>query len=71
MFLQGRGKVSVSAISEGLKKKKIVEHSIELKPNAKPIKQRYFPTSPAIEQLIHKEIDEMLEFGLIAEAPNS
>lgn len=48
-----------------------MEHTIELEPNVRPIKQRYFPISPAIEKLVHSEIDEMLKLGVIEEAPNS
>jgi len=56
--------------TEGLGRTKLIEHDIELLPNTKPIKQRYFPISPAIEKILHKEVDEMLQLGVIEEAPN-
>ena len=55
---------------EGLGKTSLMEYEIELEPHARPIKQRYFPISPAIEKLVHKEVDEMLSLGVIEEAPN-
>ncbi|XP_036319800.1 uncharacterized protein LOC118734186 [Rhagoletis pomonella] len=56
---------------EGLGKTHLMEHVIELEPNARPVKQRWFPISPAVEKLVHAEIDEMLKLGVIEEAPNS
>lgn len=41
----------------------LVEH--EIKTNSPPIKQRYYPVSPAMQQLINKEIDKMLELDVI------
>lgn len=54
---------------EGLGKTSLIEHRIELQSGAKPLKQRYFSVSPAIERCIHEEIDEMLELGVIEVAP--
>lgn len=48
-----------------------MEHVIELDSNARPVKQRYYPISPAIERLVHGEIDTMLQLGVIEEAPHS
>lgn len=56
---------------EGLGKTSYMEHVIELEGNVRPVKQRYFPVSPAIEKLIHAEIDSMLELDIIEEAPHS
>jgi len=56
---------------EGLGLTDLMQHKIELIENTKPIKQRYFPVSPAIEKLIHAEIDEMLRLNVIEEAPHS
>jgi hypothetical protein len=50
---------------EGLGKTKLLEHVIEVFPETKPIKQRYFSVSPAIEKKIHAEIDRMLDLGII------
>jgi len=55
---------------EGLGKTHLMEHKIELKPGAKPIKQKYFSISPAIEKLVNAEIDEMLELEVKEVAPN-
>ena len=46
----------------------VFKHSIYLKPGTTPIKQRPYPTSPATEKLIQKEIDDMLEKGHIEES---
>lgn len=35
---------------EGLGKTTVIEHSIEILPGAKPIKQRYFNVSPTVEE---------------------
>ncbi|XP_023159122.1 uncharacterized protein LOC101459516 [Ceratitis capitata] len=56
---------------EGLGKTSLMEYAIELEPNVRPIKQRYFPISPAVEKLVHAEIDEMIKLSVIEEAPNS
>ncbi|XP_017469029.1 PREDICTED: uncharacterized protein LOC108361006 [Rhagoletis zephyria] len=55
---------------ECLGKTSLSEYVIELQPGVRPIKQRYFPISPAVEKLVHAEIDEML-LGVIEESPNS
>ncbi|KAH8344958.1 hypothetical protein KR084_003990, partial [Drosophila pseudotakahashii] len=53
----------------GLGKASILEHAIEISPESKPVKQRYFSVSPAIEKKIHSEIDDMLKMGIIEKAP--
>ena len=55
---------------EGLGCTSLVEHKIDTG-SAAPIKQRYYPVSPAIEQRLCKEIDRMLSLGVIEEAENS
>jgi len=60
-----------SFAKEGLGKTTLSEHRIELVSEARPIKQRYFPVSPAIEKIIHQEIDEMLRLKVIEPAPES
>lgn len=42
----------------------LVEHHIETG-NARPVKQRYYPVSPAIQQVISLELDKMLEDGVV------
>ncbi|XP_065356015.1 uncharacterized protein LOC135950397 [Calliphora vicina] len=54
---------------EGLGRTLLLEHTIELEKGSKPVKQRYFSVSPAIEKLIHAEIDKMIEMGIIEVAP--
>lgn len=55
---------------EGLGKTSLLEHVIDTG-NAKPIKQRYYPISPAREAPLCEEIDRMLSLGVIEEADNS
>lgn len=43
----------------------LVSHSIELLPGTKPIKQRYYPVSPAKQQIIDAEVQRMLAADII------
>lgn len=43
----------------------MVKHEIELIPGARPIKQRYYPVSPAKQHLIDQEIKKMLDDDII------
>lgn len=43
----------------------LVSHEIELLPGTKPIKQRYYPVSPAKQNIIDEEIKKMLDDGVI------
>lgn len=56
---------------EGLGRTPLLKHIIEVEPNSKPIKQRYFSVSPAIEKKIHAEIDRMVGMGIIEIAPQN
>lgn len=49
---------------QGLGRTPLIKHSIEVG-NATPIKQRFYPVSPAVEQVMFKEIDRMLSLGVI------
>lgn len=49
---------------QGLGRTNLIKHKIDVA-NALPIKQRYYPVSPAIEKLMFKEIDRMLSLGVI------
>lgn len=60
-------KIFPSFENKGLGKTTLVEHTIEVG-DAKPIKQRYFPVSPAIQRLMCEEIDRMLSMGVIEES---
>lgn len=44
----------------------VVEHKIETK--SLPIKSRYYPVSPVIQKEIDKELNKMLELGIIEES---
>lgn len=50
---------------EGLGRTHLLQHTIELCKEAKPVKQRYFAVSPAVERKIHSEIDRMLDLKAI------
>jgi len=46
-------------------KTKLIEHVIRLKPDALPIKQRYYPRNPAMQSIINEEVASMLRDGVI------
>lgn len=49
---------------QGLGRTSLIQHRIEIScPD--PIKQRYYPVSPAVEGLMYTEIDRMLALGVI------
>ncbi|XP_036346606.1 uncharacterized protein LOC118755914 [Rhagoletis pomonella] len=54
----------------GLGETSLVEHVIDTA-EAKPIKQRFYPLSPAKEKLLCEEVDRMLRLGVIEEASAS
>lgn len=43
----------------------MAEHEIVLQPGTKPIKQRYYPVSPAKQKIIDQELQKMLDSGII------
>ena len=45
--------------------KTTVQHVIRLMPDATPIKQRYFPCNPKKQEAINREVEKMLEAGVI------
>lgn len=49
---------------QGLGKTSLLSHDIDVG-DAKPIKQRFYPVSPAVEKLIYVEVDRMLSEGVI------
>ncbi|KAH8244095.1 hypothetical protein KR038_008285, partial [Drosophila bunnanda] len=55
---------------EGLGRTNLISHSIDVG-NAKPIKQRHFPVSPAVEKSMYAEIDRMLQLGVIEESDSA
>lgn len=63
-----RAKKRFSTYEEnGLGKTRVEQHKIELIEGAQPVKERNYPISPAVQQLIYSEIDEMLRLGVIEE----
>lgn len=50
--------------TQGLGRTKLINHVIDVG-DATPIKQRFYPVSPAVEKLMFGEIDRMLELGVI------
>lgn len=56
-----------SSLIKGLGKTTWEEHVIDVGSNA-PIKQRYYPVSPAVQSLLDQEIDRLLELGVIEES---
>lgn len=55
---------------DGLGCTTLVEHLIDTG-DARPIKQRYYPISPAREKILCEEIDRMISLGVIEECPAS
>lgn len=43
----------------------LIEHNIRLKKGTVPIKQRYYPRNPAMQEIINSAVDEMLADGVI------
>lgn len=56
--------------TQGLGRTCLIKHEIDIG-NAKPIKQRFYPVSPAVEQLMYGEIDRMLDLGVIEPSHSS
>ncbi|XP_059221616.1 uncharacterized protein LOC131996179 [Stomoxys calcitrans] len=55
---------------DGLGRTTLVRHEIDTG-DAKPIRQRCYPISPAREKILCGEIDRMISLGVIGECPNS
>lgn len=53
--------------SSELSKTTLLQHSINVN-NSKPIKQRHYPVSPAIQDLMYAELDRMVSLGVIEES---
>lgn len=55
-----------SSVGDGLGRSVDTEHVIKLIPGQEtPLKQRYYPVSPALQRQIDLELDQMLEAGVI------
>ncbi|XP_017471991.1 PREDICTED: RNA-directed DNA polymerase homolog [Rhagoletis zephyria] len=46
----------------------LIKHAIQLVKDATPFKDRHYPVSSAVEQLVYKEVHEMLRLGVIEES---
>lgn len=55
---------------QGLGKTNLLEHHIDVG-NSSPIKQKYYPVSPAIQDQLNEKIDDMLKNGIIEESNSS
>ncbi|XP_043659593.1 uncharacterized protein LOC122624186 [Drosophila teissieri] len=49
----------------GLGKTSVETHRIQLVEGAEPFKDRYYPQSPAMQEIVWAEVDKMLELGVI------
>jgi len=52
----------------GLGKTHVEKHKIELVAGAQPVKDRHYPLSPAMQQVVWDEVDKMLAIGVIEES---
>ncbi|KAL7723691.1 hypothetical protein ACLKA6_014925 [Drosophila palustris] len=50
---------------EGLGKTYLDQHTIQLVDGSVPVKERFYPVSPAVQKLLFAEVDEMLRLGVI------
>ena len=55
---------------QGLGITSLMEHHIDVG-DAKPIKQRFYPVSPAVEKLMYGEIDRMIDLGVIEKSSSA
>lgn len=53
---------------DGLGKTSLETHTIQLIPGAEAFKERHFPVSPKVQELLFNEIDTMLKLGVIEES---
>lgn len=44
---------------------RIVEHTVDLDPNSKPVRQKQRPINPRLEPLMIKELNKLVEGGII------
>lgn len=44
------------------------KHSIKLIEGAEPVKDRYYPISPAVQEIVYNEINQMLKLNVIEES---
>lgn len=56
--------------NHGLGKSTLIKHRIDVG-TARPVKQRFYPVSPAVEQLMYAEVDRMLSLGVKEESTSA
>lgn len=56
-----------SSDTNGLGKTNLIQHSIDT-PNCKPVKQRYYAVSPAVQILMDDELNRMISLGVVEES---
>lgn len=49
--------------TQGLGRTTLLNHDIDVS-DAKPVKQRFYPVSPAVEKLMYQEVDRMFRLGV-------
>jgi len=54
----------------GLGKTSTISNFIDIG-DAKPVKRRHFPVSPAVEKLLYAEVDRILKLGVIEESDSA
>lgn len=59
-----------NSATEGLGRTNILCHTIDVG-TAEPVKQRFYPVSPAVQQQMYSEIERMLKLGVIQESDSS
>lgn len=59
-----------NSATEGLGSTNIICHSIDVG-TAEPVKQRFYPVSPAVQEQMFSEIDRMIKLGVIQESDSS
>ena len=52
----------------GLGKTHLEVHKIDLVDGAVPVKDRHYPISPAVQEIVYKEVDEMMSLSVISES---
>ncbi|KAH8336043.1 hypothetical protein KR059_005834, partial [Drosophila kikkawai] len=70
MLLAATIKLFPSFAEKGLGKTTLIEHEIDTG-SVKPIKQRHYAVSPAIEKMMYAELDRMLSLGVVEESDGS
>lgn len=69
-YLNGIIDLFPSSTKEGLGRTTLMQHNIDVG-DTKPIKQRHYPVSPAVEKKLFAEVDRMLELGVVRESSSA